>query len=87
MSSIQHQQPSHPTINLPDTFNSSGTKLVYLYLRIEGQATIDELHHALGMKKVTLYSLLKTLTATDLVAREGGAEYVYHEQPSDGGTP
>jgi predicted transcriptional regulator len=79
-----NQQQSRTTIELPDTFSTSGTKLVYLYLRIEGEATVDELHRGLGMKKVTLYSLLKTLTATDLVDREGDV-YVASEETPNGG--
>jgi DNA-binding IclR family transcriptional regulator len=69
---------------LPDTIISSGTKLVYLYLHVEENATIDELHAALGMKKLTLYSLLQTLTATDHVDCQG-ATYVCRQQISDGG--
>lgn len=73
----QQHQPD-PTLDLPDRFETAGTKLIYLYLRIETEAMIDELHTALGMKKLTLYSLLPTLTATDLVDREG-ARYVYQQ--------
>lgn len=36
------------------------------------------------MKKVTLYSLLQTLTATELVDRVG-IEYACQERTSDGG--
>lgn len=79
----QHQPDA--TIELPDRFETAGTKLIYLYLRIEDEATIDELHAALGMQKLTLYALLKTLTSTDLVDREG-AQYVYQEQTPVGGT-
>jgi DNA-binding IclR family transcriptional regulator len=64
----QIQQYEH---QLPDTIDTSGSKLVYLYLKIENEATINELHAALGMKKITLYSLLQTLKATDLVDQEG----------------
>ncbi len=38
------------------------------------------------MRKVTLYSLLQTLTATDLVDRSG-TSYVCRDQPPDGGDP
>ena len=64
---------------LPETLDTSGSKLVYLYLQIKNEATINELHAALGMKKITLYSLLQTLTATELVDQEG-AMYVCQEQ-------
>lgn len=74
MSSIQQYEHQ-----LPETLDTSGSKLVYLYLQIKNEATINELHTALGMKKITLYSLLQTLTATELVDQEG-AMYVCQEQ-------
>ncbi|MDL5362233.1 TrmB family transcriptional regulator [Halalkalicoccus sp. NIPERK01] len=58
-------------VEIPDALDSAGVKLVYLSLRIEGEATIDELQAALGLKRITLYPLLKTLTTTDLVERSG----------------
>ncbi|WP_336344120.1 hypothetical protein [Halalkalicoccus ordinarius] len=73
MSNVQQYQ-----YQLPETLNTAGSKLVYLYLKIENEATINELHMALGMKKITLYSLLQTLTATELVDQEG-AMYVCTE--------
>jgi MarR family transcriptional regulator, organic hydroperoxide resistance regulator len=82
VTSTQQHQPQ-PAIELPSTFETSGAKLVYLYLDLTGEATIDELQAALGMRKVTLYSLLQTLTATDLVDREG-TEYVCQKQTPDG---
>lgn len=85
MTSTQQHQPQ-PDLELPGAFETSGAKLVYLYLDVAGDATIDELQAALGMKKVTLYSLLQTLTATELVDRVG-TEYVHQERPSDGGEP
>jgi MarR family transcriptional regulator, organic hydroperoxide resistance regulator len=63
---------------IPDGLETSGSKLVYLYLKVEDEATINELHTALGMKKITLYSLLQTLTATKLIDQEG-AMYVCKE--------
>lgn len=73
MSNLQQYQ-----YQLPETLNTAGSKLVYLYLKVEDEATINELHTALGMKKITLYSLLQTLTATELVDQEG-AMYVCKE--------
>lgn len=54
---------------LPAELGSSGAKLVYLYLDVENEATIDELQASLGMRKVTLYPLLRTLTRTGLVEK------------------
>ncbi len=68
---------AHPTnrtrsvATLPAELESSGAKLVYLYLAVEHDATIDELQATLGMPKVTLYPLLRTLTHDDLVERVG----------------
>jgi predicted transcriptional regulator len=70
---------------LPETLDTSGSKLVYLYLQIKNEATINELHTALGMKKITLYSLLQTLTATELVDQDG-AMYVCQKSIPAGGT-
>lgn len=85
MSNTQQYQPP-VDLEFSDAFDTPGAKLVYLYLRIENEATIDELEAALGMRTVTLYSLLRTLTATDLVDRSGGS-YVCRDQPPDGGEP
>ena len=66
-----NQQIQQYEYQLPETLDTAGSKLVYLYLKVEEEATINELHAALGMKKITLYSLLQTLKATDLVDQEG----------------
>jgi DNA-binding IclR family transcriptional regulator len=79
----QQPQQSQSIGTVPDTLTSSGAKLIYLYLQIEEQATIDELHRDLNMHKSTLYSLLRTLTTADLVERTG-TTYSYHHHP--GGT-
>lgn len=61
------------------------SKLVYLYLEIATEATIDEIQNALGVKKITLYSLLRTLMSAGLV-RRSGTTYMLHERMSEGGT-
>lgn len=78
-----HQQQPHASIELPDTLNSAGAKLLYFYLQIEEDATVDELQTALGLKKVTIYSLLQTLTATGLV-EQSGTTYSCQEQITTG---
>ena len=83
MTSTQHQQPQ-VDLELPDTVDTAGSKLLYLYLSIENEATIDELQAALEMKKITLYSFLQTLRSADLVERVG-AKYVCDHQPTDRG--
>ena len=83
MTSTQHQQPQ-VDFELPDTVDTAGSKLLYLYLSVENEATIDELQAALGMKKITLYSLLRTLRSANLVERVE-ANYVCDDQLTDRG--
>ncbi len=56
--------------SLPPELQSPRAKLVYLYLTTNGEATIGELADDLGMKKISLYGVLKTLRKQDLVAAE-----------------
>jgi predicted transcriptional regulator len=58
-------------ITLPNELDSAASKLVYLYLRTEGETTVDELQSALDMKKISLYPLLRSLSKKDLVDCEG----------------
>lgn len=80
----QQQQQPHADLALPERLDTADAKLVYLYLHIENEATIDELQAALEMKKITLYPLLQTLTATDHV-EQAGAQYVCQQQTAAGG--
>lgn len=67
-----HQEPtSRVDTELPTQLNSSGAKLIYLYLNRVGRATIEELQAALDLQKLTLYSLLRTLTNHGLVSQTG----------------
>lgn len=72
------QQQLEPTGTVPETLDSSGVKLVYLYLRMEERATVDELQRDLDMRKGTLYSLLRTLTERGLVERTGTTYVCQH---------
>lgn len=60
-------------IDIPDELTSSQAKLVYLYLRVRGTATVDELGSALGLPKLALFSILQTLAGYGLVVRDGDA--------------
>ena len=60
-------------IDIPDELTSSQAKLVYLYLRVRGTATVDELGSALGLPKLALFSILQTLSEYGLVVRDGDA--------------
>jgi len=55
---------------LPPELQSPRAKLVYLYLTTNGEATVGELADDLGMKKISLYGVLKTLRQQDLVVTE-----------------
>lgn len=68
---------------LPTQLNSSGAKLVYLYLTSVEGATIEELQAALDLHKLTLYSLLQTLANHGLV-EQTGSTYVCHAHSTEG---
>ncbi|WP_253736465.1 TrmB family transcriptional regulator [Halohasta salina] len=64
--------PTDPTsVTVPAELTSDGTKLVYLYLQVTGESTVDELNQSLEMKTISLLPILNTLVGMDLVAREG----------------
>ena len=56
---------------LPPELQSPRAKLVYLYLTTNGDATVSEMGDSLGMKKLSLYSILKTLRKEDMVDCDG----------------
>ncbi|WP_435129113.1 TrmB family transcriptional regulator [Halobaculum sp. D14] len=63
---------TEPTMEqVPDDLNSPRAKLVYLYLATHGAVTEDELCDGLGMKRISLYSILKTLRGADHVTKDG----------------
>jgi DNA-binding IclR family transcriptional regulator len=59
-----------PTTTLPQKLRSPRAKLVYLYLSTHGGATLSELQAGLDMKKLSLYSILRTLTDREFVSRD-----------------
>jgi predicted transcriptional regulator len=64
-------RPTTPDRRLPTELDSPCAKLVYLYLRTE-DASIDDLQSDLGVRKITLYSILRTLRNRELVEKRGG---------------
>lgn len=82
MTAYQEHTPRVDT-ELPTQLNSSGAKLVYLYLKSVEGATIEELQTALDLQQLTLYSLLQTLTNHGLVDQTGST-YVCHRQSIEG---
>lgn len=73
--SLQQSASARPDA-LPDDLRSPRAKLVYLYLKTSRGATVQELQDALNLKKITLYSLLQTLTERDLVQADADAYVV-----------
>ncbi len=59
--------------SLPPELQSPRAKLVYLYLTTNGDATVSEMGESLGMKKISLYGVLKCLREEGLVACDGDA--------------
>lgn len=62
-------RPAAPA--LPPELQSPRAKLVYLYLTTKGTATVSEMGESLGMKKISLYSILKTLKREGMVDCDG----------------
>ncbi|MHC3438841.1 MarR family transcriptional regulator [Natrialbaceae archaeon A-gly3] len=57
--------------SLPQEINSPQAKLVYLYLDLSNGATVGELEDTLALKKITILSILESLSERDLVERTG----------------
>jgi len=55
---------------VPTDLSSPRAKLVYLYLSTHGEATIADLQADLGMKKIALYGVLRSLREEGIVDRE-----------------
>ena len=64
---------------IPDELESARGKLVYLYLEVSGDASLDELANALDLPLITLCSLLDTLESRGIVRRDGNR---YRSNPS-----
>lgn len=58
------------SVTVPSELSSEGTKLVYMYLQLSGESTVEELNHALEMKTISLLPILKTLQSKELVDRQ-----------------
>ena len=62
---------SPQAISIPTDLRSPRAKLVYLFLSMNGTTTITELQESLNMKKISLYSILKTLQKQELISKDG----------------
>jgi DNA-binding IclR family transcriptional regulator len=58
-------------VTVPSELDAASSKLVYLYLATKEGASITELSTSLGMRKLSLYSVLGSLAERDLVERSG----------------
>jgi len=65
------QHPTTSATALPTELESPRAKLVYLSLR-SSAASVDELQTTLGVPKLTLYSVLRTLRERNLVKKQDG---------------
>ncbi|WP_227373545.1 helix-turn-helix domain-containing protein [Haladaptatus halobius] len=63
---VRHDLGVAPLVELA----SPRTKLVYLYLNIVEKATVEELHEALGIRYMELYSTLRVLRERDDIRNE-----------------
>ena len=71
-----HQQFSERSLDpVPDDLDSAQAKLVYLCLAATGGSTVEELGETLALKKITILSLLDTLSGAGYVDERDG-EYV-----------
>lgn len=59
------------TAPIPDELASPRAKLVYLYLTTARSATMDELQNGLGLPKMSLYTIVRTLRERELVKQDG----------------
>lgn len=68
---------SEQLIAIPDELASPTAKLVYLSLRVTGEATVTDLQRQLGLSKLTLLPILESLRKRDYVKRteNGYASY------------
>ncbi|WP_235847797.1 MarR family transcriptional regulator [Natronorubrum thiooxidans] len=73
--STQKQRPASQFDPVPDTLDSAQAKLVYIYLEATDGATVEELGATLAMQKLSILSVLNTLSSAGIVARDGD-EYV-----------
>jgi predicted transcriptional regulator len=60
-------------IDVPDGLTATESKLVYVFLAAADGATVEELNEALGIRKISLFPVLRQLTDRDVVVREGAA--------------
>lgn len=68
--SDQYSPVESHSVSVPSDLTSDGTKLVYLYLQVRGESTLEELNQSLEMKSISLLPILNTLQSKELVDRQ-----------------
>ncbi len=68
---VMRTQDEHDS--LPEELESPRAKLVYMYISVRGEVTVEALQDALDIDKITLFSILKTLDKRGLVRRSSDA--------------
>ncbi|WP_280536868.1 helix-turn-helix domain-containing protein [Halopenitus sp. POP-27] len=68
---IETDAGSGTAMSLPTELQSPRAKLVYLYLTTNRRATVSEMAESLGMKKISLYGILKTLRNEEFIQQQG----------------
>jgi predicted transcriptional regulator len=69
--SITTEPRSEYDRSLPAELNSPRAKLIYLHVATIGETTVDEIQDTLDIKKITLFSILGTLSKQGLVETAG----------------
>ncbi|WP_049928626.1 hypothetical protein [Halopiger goleimassiliensis] len=72
---MAHQFTSTQLSRVPAEITSPQGKLVYVYLEATDGATVADLHHTLAMSKLSVLSVLESLSSEEVVERTG-TEYV-----------
>ena len=54
---------------LPTEIDSAQGKLVYLTLEVTGEATVTDLNRTLNMRKISILSVLSSLSSQGLIER------------------
>jgi predicted transcriptional regulator len=73
MSTTRTIDPDALRLEVPEDLQSPESKLVYLFLATTGGATVDDLHRALDIKRISLFPVLGILDSQGLIERDGDA--------------
>ena len=68
---MEQQLATRRIDSLPSEIASAEAKLVYLYVDVAGTATADELATTLSLKKMSVLSVLNSLSQQGLVEKTG----------------